>query len=253
MAKKPNDNTDTNEASTSLAQAAKQEVSTPSTERNAPLLQLGKVNVQETPEEVAASGGTPVLRTAFGVGNLAEAGHAPGTVVLGDYVLAKKGEILFLYVVAASRYYKENTEFIPGQRIEAKCFSTAKEIHDLGFSTDWTDSPGGRVRPDYSPAADFILLVEKPEKVVSPDFTLNVDGKAYAFARFYTDKNVYVNAGDPLIKVALSADVPYAAKFEFKTMNKMLGRQPVTLPVTTLVSQTDPVLLEAIAEALKAK
>jgi hypothetical protein len=249
MAQRPNTNTEAAE----LLNTASQAHAVAPTQNNAPALKLGELNIEEDAMEVASSGGIPVLKFAFGVGALAEAGHPQGTVVLGDYVLGKKGDTLSFFVLGANRYYKENTDFIPGQRIEAQRLPTAAAVHALGKTTDWTDGPNGkRVQPDFSPAADLIILLRRPTGGVAPYFTMHIDGADYAMARVYTDKNVYRFFGDPVIKSILAAPKPYALEFSFSTQPRKLGMQNTTMPVATLVGKTPEKIYEALLAHLGA-
>lgn len=254
MAQKPSNttaNTETDEAAALLNEAQQNEVTQPG-DSNIPALRLGQVNVEETDQGMASSGQSPILRTAFGVGNLADEGHAPGTVVLGDYVIGKKNDKIILYVLAANFYWKENTEFRPGVRIEAQRLPTAGAVHALGKTTEWRDGANGkRIQPDFRPAADFILLIEQPnEKILSPDFSLRIEGKNYAIARYYTDKNVYTYAGEVMLKSVKGAPVPFAVEFTFLTKQKTVGNNSGSWPTVTLNGKTDEALVESIQEHL---
>ncbi len=247
MAQRPTNTPTPDTEASELLNTAAQEHEVATTQNNAPALRLGELNIEEDAMEVASSGATPVLRFAFGVGKLAEEGHPQGTIVLGDYVLGKKGDNLSFFVLGANRYYKENTEFIPGQRIEAQRLPTAAAVHALGKSTDWTDGPNGRrVQPDFSPAADFIVLIRRPKEVVAPYFNLHFGDNDYAMARIYTDKNVYRFLGDPVIKSILGAPKPYALEFSFSTQSRKLGMQNTTMPIGTLVGKTPDDVYDAL-------
>jgi len=252
MAQKPSNDTETTEANATeaLEQAQKNEVATKTEESS---LRLGSVNIDETPQDIASSGGIPVLKTAYGVGNLANEGHLPGTIVLGDYVLAHVDEPLKIYTVGVDFYWKEVTEYVRGQFVPANKVRTRAEVHALGKTTDWTDDPnvpGKRLQPDYRPAADFIFLIEQPKDLVSPHFTLRLGDSVYGLARYYADKTAYDKAGEPIVKVVAGADRPYAFEFEFLTSKYPVGGETRVFPRSRLVGQTDAELAEAIASAL---
>lgn len=250
MAQKPSNTTETTEAEVALEKAQTNEVATRTEETS---LRLGSVNIDETPEDIAASGGIPVLKTAYGVGNLATEGHAPGTIVLGDYVLAHIDQPLNIFAVGVDFYWKEVTEYVRGQFIPAKKVRTRAEVHALGKTTDWTDDPnipGKRNQPDYRPAADFIFLIEQPENVVSPHFPLRLGDRVFGLARYYADKTAYDKAGEPIVKVVAGANKPYAYEFEFRTTKYPVGGETRVFPRTRLLGQTDADLLNAITEAL---
>ena len=245
MAQKPNNNTAA-DADELLAEAQDQDNAV-AVHSSAPPLVLGEVNLPD-PAELNAGNTTPVLRPAFGVGGLADAGHAPGTWVLGDYEIGKKGVPLTVYVLAANFYWRENVGYTPGQRIEPNKVQTVDEVKALGKTIEWRDGPGGkRIQPDYQPAADFILLIQQPKDILAPYFSARIGGENYATARFYADKNVYRFAGDPMLKSINGAPAPYALQFGLATQTKRLGNQTVTMPVATLLGRTEQDLCDGIA------
>lgn len=243
MAQKP----ETTEAADQLRKAESHEVASTDNQNTAPALRLGKAAIPDGP----TSRQTPVFKTAFGVGDLAEAGHPQGTMVLGDYVLGKKGDKLRIIPVGISFYFKQNTKFIPGVRTDAIKFATAQEVTAAGYSLDWRDGPHGRIQPDFQEAADFILLIEQPDGVVAPYFSLELAEKRYALARYYTDRNVYRFAGEPIVATTQQLDNVFEATYELETKAKTLGKQPTTMPFSTLVGPTDPKVCKAIQEFLE--
>lgn len=235
--------------------SAQQQDNTPATAggSKAPALRLGQVNIEETPEEMA-TGETPVMRIAYGVGGLAEAGHPVGTIVLGDYVLAKKGVPLTVYVLGCNRYYKENTDYVPGMKMEAMRLPTLKAVQALGKTTDWTDGPNGaRRKPDFSPAADFLLLLKQPDGSTLPYFPLRAKGGQYGIVRFYADKNAYRFAGDAMVKCVNGAPTPYSLEFELTSVSKQLGKQPTPVPMAVVKGPTSLELIDMIEHALAAQ
>jgi len=248
MAEKPSKNA--NPAAASLEKAENQENEVATQETGAPPLRLGQSNVEETPEQILASGGMPVLKCAYGVGALSKE-HVPGTWVLGDYILAKKKETLKVYVAGFRRYYKEVTDYQPGVPVRAQTLPTSEAVKALGKTTEWTDGPDGRrIAPDFRPAADFILLIEKPEGHTSPYFTLRFGDKSYALVRYYTDKASYDKAGDPMVRVVIQTKPMWAAEFDLHTDDVKLGRQEATLPVTKIIGPTPEDLVKEITASL---
>ena len=230
-----------------LAQAEQNEVATTPT---APL-ELGQFNVEESPEEIQNSGSTPVLKMIFGTSELADE-HPVGTWILGDYVVAKKGTALKIYVIGARHYYKEVTPYTPGVRTVPKTFPSAKAARAAGFSTEWRDGPNGRINPDYRPAVDLIVLVERPADVTSPDFAQVVGDKQYATARLYLDKTSYDKAGDPIVKTLINTDNIYDAEFELRSEAVLIQGEQRVFPHAKLVGKTPDVLREHIASAITA-
>src|SRR3990167_2978388 len=141
----------------------------------------------------------PRLQIVYQMGWGATSPFVPGSLVLNqEDLVAAKGEVIKLTVVDFFQYWKE---WLPSEIAKTgqhpETFKTEADAIAAGFATQY--NPAGRIGKQAAAAMDLKVLIEKPEKVVSNYFGLEIEGKFYAPARWTVDKMAYKPVGPAII------------------------------------------------------
>lgn len=192
----------------------------------------------------------PWINIAHGVGGLFNAGFTPGDIVLDkEHCLAKVEDPLYVIILKSKEYLKEtlsNDEFKSG--IRPKMFSTFDEARAAGYSTDWTnDERGNRVPPQVRPAANYMMLIRKPNDLDLPmHFNIVIDSHEWALAQFSVDKSAFNRVNKPLrsaIAFALKNAGLTRGLFKLWTQKEIIQSNGIIVPRLEL----DSVLEETYA------
>lgn len=188
MARKEANDTVLNEMNDNPSEP-KMEVATPST------MELGQVEGEVNAGDIRL----PRLQIAYGVGGLSETFN-PGDLVLNaEELLVHKGEELRFIVVTARKYWKERLDqaaFAAG--ITPSTYTTEAEVIAAGGTTRWKDGVG----PNYSPALNLRMLIEKPNNIVSGLFGIKVGDTEHAPAEWDIDKSAYKKAAPVILSAS---------------------------------------------------
>jgi hypothetical protein len=204
---------------------------------SAPALTFGEISGDFDDSKVII----PRLYITYGVGALATEFN-PGDLLLDkEHLIAHKDEELNVIVMSMSNYWKENKKWDPTDKSLPNIINSKDEVLEQGFTVDWSGPAGARVAPDYRQAATMTLLIEKPEDLVSSVFSVEVNGRLFAPAMFYTDKNAWektarIVTSNCNMQLKPQKNPLLAGCYKFKTTTKMLGNNPTIVPEMKLDS-----------------
>lgn len=155
----------------------------------------------------------PALKIVQGSGQLSQQWNT-GTVILGDEELLPppdmknpKPEHTFRFVpVTLTKQFRENlSQEEASSGAIPRVVNSLAEVEALGGTTQWINNQ----KPDWSPSARILLLVERPESLPGsgsdhPGFVLEFSGKLYAPAIYYAAGTSWTNFAKPLFNAALT-------------------------------------------------
>lgn len=153
----------------------------------------------------------PALRIVQGSGELSQKFNV-GSVILGEELLLPSPDLrnprpddIFRFVpISITKQFKENLsqEEIQGGAM-ARYVSSIEEVQALGGTTQWV----GEKRPSWSPSARMVVLVEQPATgpgAEHPGFVIELSGKLYAPAIYYTAGTAYSATAKLIFNAALT-------------------------------------------------
>lgn len=138
----------------------------------------------------------PKLKLSQSVGPLAEAGVAPGSLVLGETIIWEDGceepEITIL------RAQKQLVEDLPyGSEEFPKIFMTAADAEAEGLTTEW--GPGGE-KPQVLPQLLMSVLIKQIEGVDPAEFTIEYNDSLYCLSTWRAGGVCYKDVMQTLTK-----------------------------------------------------
>ena len=206
----------------------------------------------------------PYLQIAHGVGGLAQAGFAPGELVVDKTVVvysppklvkgvATEAKPAVVTLVTITDYWKEVTAFGSAE-LPRTWPDEASAVAD-GMRTQYPPFGSGLPLPNARPALNIDLLVREPEGVEDRStFLFNLDGAYWAPARFICDKAMYTEVISPLTKAQYTHGKAgiYTATFELSTRNKLFKPTGnyTWVPVIRLAKTKTPQQVEELKSVL---
>jgi len=207
---------------------------------------------------------TPQLKLVQGQGDNA-AKYGQGTTVFMDMVVFKAPTaneptpFMRFVPVMLQKYFRENVE--KNSKLKPRNVMTPEEVQKLGGTTEWTvDRAGNRVKPSWSPAAKITLLLEQPEGVEHPGFTMpiEVNGKIshWGAAVIYVNGGAYRSMAKPIIDATnfllVEGDTIVLHKriWKMQVVQEKSGDNWVFTPKVAIVNEATPADLRTFSESL---
>lgn len=151
----------------------------------------------------------PLMRLVNGSGKLSES-WPQGTLILGDELVLPAPDLkvpnpkhTFRFIpLNVDKAYRENLsdEEVKAGRI-ARVVKSVSEVESLGGTTQWI----GDTKPDWSPTARCLLLVERPEECDHPNFAIPFGDKLYAAAVFYASNSAYRHFAQVVLNTSVTS------------------------------------------------
>lgn len=151
----------------------------------------------------------PVMRLVNGSGKLS-ASWPQGTLLLGDEVVLPAPDLkvpnpkhTFRFVpLNIEKGYRENLsdEEVKDGKI-ARVAKSIAEVESLGGTTQWI----GDTKPDWSPTARCLLLIERPEECEHPNFAIPFGDKLYAVVVYYSSNSAYRHFAQVILNTSVTS------------------------------------------------
>jgi hypothetical protein len=196
----------------------------------------------------------PRLQLAYGVGDLANAGFAPGTCVIdGEFtLLAPTARTEMLFTVEPKTTWKEE---IPGQYnpdVMPRRFATLDEAHAENLSEKWDNATN--TKPTVNKSLNMTILVKK--SAGAPVHTADIDLGEHGVwlpCVYDADKSAHNNIVSTVSQAFLGKCKrnPLALTFEFFITRKQFSSGNTTpVPNVKTLRMTEPALIAALQNAL---
>jgi len=196
----------------------------------------------------------PRLQITYGVGNLAKT-FAPGDIVYGgDNLLAHKQEKLTIVIFKAVEYWREymdSAAYDAGLR--PRNFATEAEANANGGITKWPPRGSDGPKPNFSPAMDISMLIEKPANIVCGLFGIEIENKEYGVAIWTVDKTTYRRVA-PYLKMCRQFSLRkrglLSGRFELHTTIEQIGGRVGPVPNLRLAGHTSDEFIASVSAML---
>jgi len=163
--------------------------------------------------------------------------------------------------VALKKYFRENLP--EGSQLKPRNALTHDEVRRLGGTTEFTvDGQGKRAKPTWSPAAAITLLIQRPEGVNHPGFTipLEINGvtQYWAAAVYYVNGGAYRAFAKPVIDatnfILREGDriVVHKRVWTMRVTKAISGQYTIFTPLVTVLNELTPPDLIKFAQQLLA-
>lgn len=151
----------------------------------------------------------PQLKVVQGSGQLS-AQFDNGSVIYADNLLfapasvvaGANNPLLYFVPISVKKQWRENlskeeqeTGALP------RVVDSVDEVEALGGSTLWI----GNQKPGWGPSARCLFLLERPEGVDHPNFTVDLDGRQYGVAVYYAGGTAFNNSAKVIFNTGLTS------------------------------------------------
>lgn len=211
---------------------------------------------------------TPQLKLIQGLGENAAKYGGQGKLIFQEQRIfdtptsSQPSPAMRFIPVTLRKYYREVLE--KGSKATPRQANTAEEVQALGGTIDWTvGKDGKRQKPSWSPAAQVLLLIEKPKDVQHEGFTFNIEingePSSWAPAVFYVNGGSYrsmaksiIDATNFLLREGDSI-VLHKRIWKMNIVTEKSGENWVYLPKVAIANDPVPADLRAFAESFLSK
>ena len=207
---------------------------------------------------------TPQLKIVQGSG-LATINWNQGDLVFCDQLIFgppagdKPSPVMRFIPVSLKKYFREN--LAKGSQLKPRNLTTKEEVTRVGGTLDFTvNAQGVKVKPNWSPAARIVLLIEKPENVEHPGFTVPIEiggvVKYFAAAVYFVNGGAYRSMAKPIIDATNfilrdgDAIVLHKRVWSFQTTKVISGENTIYTPAVRVLNELTPAELGKYAEKL---
>lgn len=211
---------------------------------------------------------TPQLKLIQGLGENAAKYGGQGKLIFQEQRIfdtptsSQPSPAMRFIPVTLRKYYREVLE--KGSKATPRQANTAEEVQNAGGTVDWTvGKDGKRLKPTWSPAAQILLLIEKPKGVEHEGFTFSIDingeVSSWAPAVFYVNGGSYrsmaksiIDATNFLLREGDSI-VLHKRIWKMNIVTEKSGENWVYLPKVAIANDPVPADLRAFAESFLSK
>ena len=172
------------------------------------VVQRGSIEIGQITGEIDAGDlKIPYLKIAQRTGELAENGFTPGSLVLNsEYLVADEMAPVVITILSLAKCWRERLPYDPNGPMP-RTFKTTQEAKDAGLSFLWSGPDSARVPPGVDEQATLNILIEKPEGLDCPAFSLcyeqdEAPPRFYAPAQWIVARTAYFSVAKPVLTKA---------------------------------------------------
>lgn len=199
----------------------------------ASFLQIGNVSGDIDRRDIII----PQMAIAQNVGPLSRDFKGGDIVLNKETCVASVGVPVNLTVLSIAKTYEERLPYDPNGP-KPKQFRTLADVKAAGLSVEY--APGSRVPPGAREVATMLVLMEKPDDLVSSAFPFEHQAKKYAVARWIVRSTAYTRAAKQVFSksaIELRASGLISGAWALSTERESINGNWVFVPVLRLQPQ----------------